>query len=149
MNNRSTPHTDRAAALAHIAALLERQRGAFSRYVLILEKQETAISSEDAEALRLYGELAAHEMERICSIEKVIQAFEKPHQAAATLDSLRRELGELRLRAQKQNAKNQTLLRAHMQTLKARISSFYNPYRHTQSVYAAHGGSGNIIHVQA
>ena len=150
---------ERVAILRRFRTLLEQQRTKFQQYLSVLEMQESKISAEDADALIAHSELEAQIVEGIGSLQKVIAPMQKLYQTtnAATYNpaeavpvvELQNDLAKLQSQVLKQNEKNCELLRSHITEIKKQIVAFKNPYRNHNSIYAEHGVSGSIVHIDA
>src|SRR5574344_1118891 len=150
---------ERVAILKRFRTLLEQQRIKFQEYLAVLELQEGKISSEDADALIAHSELEAQIVAGIGSLQKVIVPMQKLYQAtnaasynpqeAVPVNELQNDLANLQTQVLQQNEKNRALLRSHITEIKKQIVEFKNPYRNRQSIYAEHGVSGSIVHIDA
>jgi len=150
---------ERVAILRRLRTLLEQQRTKFQEYLSVLEMQESKISEEDADALIAHSELEAQIVRGIGSLQKVIVPMQKLYQStnaasynpqeAVPVAEIQNDLTRLQTQVLMQNEKNRELLRTHITQIKRQIIEFKNPYKGRQSIYAEHGVSGSIIHIDA
>ncbi|MCQ2572500.1 MAG: flagellar biosynthesis protein FlgN [Treponema sp.] len=147
---------ERVAILRHFRKLLEQQRAKFQEYLNVLEKQESSITSENADALIAHTEIEQEVVKSISNLQKVIVPMQKMYIAAnpesdKEIVDIQNELSTLQTKVLEQNEKNRELLKCHITELRTRISSLQNanPYRNAASVYASSAkNSGHLITVE-
>ena len=123
---------ERVAILKRFRHLLEQQRNKFKEYLVVLEKQEEGIKSEDDTVIVAQAELEQQIVSNITNLQKVIVPIENMYKEkgitlSAEIPQIQKELTELQEAVLTQNEKNQSLLKEHMVELKSRISNFSNP----------------------
>lgn len=147
----------RVLILKRFRQLLEQQRQKFQEYLLVLEKQQDSIESEDTEAILSHAELEQQVVCGISNLQKVIMPMNEMYNASVrgtdskaekSVEDLQYELNSLQNRVLEQNQKNRTLLREHMNVIRTQIENFKNPYRNNRSVYATKVAEGNLIAVE-
>ena len=148
---------ERVAILKRFRHLLEQQRNKFKEYLVVLEKQEEGIKSEDDTVIVAQSELEQQIVSNITNLQKVIVPIEKMYKEkgitlTAEIPQLQNELTELQEAVLTQNEKNRTLLKEHMEELKSRISNFsnprLNPYAKNTSIYSQKVPTPSIIDVE-
>ena len=144
---------ERIAVLRRYRSLLEAQREKFREYLLVLEKQESKITSDDGEALAAHAQLESQIVANIAGLQKVILPIQRMYEKAGVsgAETMRAELADLQQRVLAQNEKNRSLLAAHMSRLRTQITdmSLKNPYRGRRSIYAEKNVSGSMLAVEA
>ena len=149
---------ERVALLRKFRSLLEQQRNKFREYLTVLEKQENSITSENPETLIAHTELEQQVVKNIASLQKVIIPMQKMYKAAvpmthtteeASINEIQNELNTLQDKVLKQNQINRDLLRSHIETIRAQIQNFKNPYRNIKSVYAQPQHIASLVEVEA
>jgi hypothetical protein len=147
---------ERVALLRRFRSLLEEQRGKFREYLIVLEKQQDSITSENPESLLAHTELEQQVVKNIANLQKVIVPMAKMYKANAgnsaaedaDIIKIQNELSDLQDKVLKQNAINRDLLRVHIEQLKSQINNFKNPYKTTRNVYAAAQPVATMVHVE-
>ena len=149
---------ERVALLRKFRSLLEQQSNKFREYLTVLEKQENSITSENPETLIAHTELEQQVVKNIASLQKVIIPMQKMYKAAvpmahtaeeASINEIQNELNTLQDKVLKQNQINRDLLRSHIETIRAQIQNFKNPYRNIKSVYAQPQHVASLVEVEA
>ena len=148
---------ERVAILKRFRHLLEQQRNKFKEYLVVLEKQEEGIKSENDTVIVAQSELEQQIVSNITNLQKVIVPIEKMYKEkgitlTAEIPQIQKELTELQEAVLTQNEKNRTLLKEHMEELKSRISNFsnprMNPYAKNTSIYSQKVPTPSIIDVE-
>ena len=148
---------ERVAILKRFRHLLEQQRNKFKEYLVVLEKQEQGIKSEDDTVIVAQAELEQQIVSNITNLQKVIVPIEKLYKEkgitlTAEIPEIQKELSNLQQAVLTQNEKNQSLLKEHMIELKNRISNFsnprFNPYAKNTSIYSQKTSTPSIIDVE-
>ena len=148
---------ERVAILKRFRHLLEQQRNKFKEYLVVLEKQEEGIKSEDDTVIVAQAELEQQIVSNITNLQKVIVPIENMYKEkgitlSAEIPQIQKELTELQEAVLTQNEKNQSLLKEHMVELKSRISNFsnpkFNPYAKNTSIYSQKTSTPSIIDVE-
>ena len=148
---------ERVAILKRFRHLLEQQRNKFKEYLVVLEKQEEGIKSEDDTVIVAQAELERQIVSNISNLQKVIVPIEKMYKEkgitlTAEIPQIQKELTELQEAVLTQNEKNQSLLKEHMEELKSSISNFsnpkFNPYAKNTSIYSQKTSTPSIIDVE-
>lgn len=150
---------ERVALLRKFRSLLQQQREKFREYLVVLEKQENSIETENPDALLAHTELEQQVVSNIMSLQKVIvpmadlykarNGSAKPEQS---ITELQNDLTELQNKVLAQNAKNRDLLRVHISQIRTKIDSLHNPYKNAHSVYAekdTENAIGSMVAVSA
>jgi flagellar biosynthesis/type III secretory pathway chaperone len=133
---------ERKAILKRFRQLLEEQRRKFRDYLIVLEKQESMITSENVDAIVRHTEIEQSIVSELYTIQKVIDPLERMYLAAhpettdAEIPRLKTDLEHLKKEVLVQNERNRELLKSHMQILRQKVVSIHNPYAKRQSVYA-------------
>ena len=148
---------ERVAILKRFRHLLEQQRNKFKEYLVVLEKQEEGIKSEDDTVIVAQAELERQIVSNISNLQKVIVPIETMYKEkgitlTAEIPQIQKELTELQEAVLTQNEKNQSLLKEHMEELKSSISNFsnpkFNPYAKNTSIYSQKTSTPSIIDVE-
>lgn len=148
---------ERVAILKRFRHLLEQQRNKFKEYLVVLEKQEEGIKSEDDTVIVAQAELERQIVSNISNLQKVIVPIETMYKEkgitlSAEIPQIQKELTELQEAVLTQNEKNQSLLKEHMEELKSSISNFsnpkFNPYAKNTSIYSQKTSTPSIIDVE-
>ena len=148
---------ERVAILKRFRHLLEQQRKKYKEYLVVLEKQQEGIKSEDDTVIVAQAELEQQIVSNITNLQKVIVPIEKMYKEkgitlTAEIPQIQKELTELQEAVLTQNEKNRTLLKEHMEELKSRISNFsnprMNPYAKNTSIYSQKVSTPSIIDVE-
>lgn len=150
---------ERVAILKRFRSLLEKQRAKFQEYLNVLEKQESKIAAQDADAIIAHTELEANIIENIGSLQKVIAPMEKLYQTskaasynlkdAIPVQNLKEDLAKLQSQVLIQNEKNRNLLKLHIVEIKQQINEMKNPYFGKRSIYASDANLGSVIQINA
>ena len=156
-NLRQDEINERVAILKRFRHLLEQQRNKFKEYLVVLEKQEEGIKSEDDTVIVAQAELERQIVSNISNLQKVIVPIETMYKEkgitlTAEIPQIQKELTELQEAVLTQNEKNQSLLKEHMEELKSSISNFsnpkFNPYAKNTSIYSQKTSTPSIIDVE-
>ena len=148
---------ERVAILKRFRHLLEQQRNKFKEYLVVLEKQEEGIKSEDDTVIVAQAELERQIVSNISNLQKVIVPIETMYKEkgitlTAEIPQIQKELTELQEAVLTQNEKNQSLLKEHMEELKSSISNFsnpkFNPYAKNTSIDSQKTSTPSIIDVE-
>ncbi|MCI1209181.1 MAG: flagellar protein FlgN [Treponema sp.] len=150
---------ERIAILRKFRHLLEQQRDKFREYLTVLEKQQSSIVSEDAEALVAHTELEQQVVKNILQLQKVIVPMDTIYHtvngnaAAVTDDSkavpaLQADLEDLEKQVLEQNRKNRALLRSHITEIRDQLTALKNPYRFKRSIYAEKKAVGSLVEIE-
>jgi hypothetical protein len=143
----------RIAILKKFRQLLEQQRQKFREYLVVLEKQEQTISSENIDAMVTHTEIEQSIITEIYTIQKVIDPLEAMYrdihhaEPDAEIPRLKADLGHLQKEVVQQNEKNRELLKTHMQVLRQKVISIHNPYANRSSIYASDAHTASIIDI--
>ena len=149
---------ERVALLKKFRGLLEQQRNKFREYLTVLEKQQNSITSENAETLIAHTELEQQVVKNITNLQKVIIPMSKIYNASVpmahtneddSISKIQNELNDLQDRVLKQNQINRDLLRSHIESIRAQIQNFKNPYKNVRSVYAQPQRVATLVEVEA
>ena len=149
---------ERVALLRRFRSLLEQQRNKFQEYLTVLEKQNDSITSQNAESLLAHTELEQQVVRNIANLQKVIVPMQKMYKAAVpmahtdeelSIKKIQNELNDLQNKVLKQNQINRDLLRVHIETIRAQIQNFKNPYKNVRSVYAQPQHVASLVEVEA
>lgn len=146
---------ERVALLKKFRSLLQQQRDKFREYLDVLERQESSIEMENADALFAHTELEKQVVSNIVSLQKVIVPMADLYNARsgqgqdASVVSLQNDLASLQDKVLAQNKKNRDLLKCHMDSIRTQIASFRNPYKSRRSVYAEKNSTGAMVAVEA
>ena len=149
---------ERVALLRKFRRLLEQQRNKFREYLNVLEKQENSITSENAETLIAHTELEQQVVKNIANLQKVIIPMAKMYKASVpmahtdeelSINKIQNELNDLQSKVLKQNEINRDLLRGHIESIRAQIQNFKNPYKNARSVYAQPQRVATLVEVEA
>ena len=149
---------ERVALLRRFRSLLEQQRNKFQEYLTVLEKQNDSITSQNAESLLAHTELEQQVVRNIANLQKVIVPMQKMYKAAVpmahtdeelSINTIQNELNDLQNKVLKQNQINRDLLRVHIETIRAQIQNFKNPYKNVRSVYAQPQHVASLVEVEA
>lgn len=151
---------ERIAILRRFRKLIEEQRNKFREYLLVLEKQQGTIETDNTEALIAHTELEQQIVAHIGSLQRVIVPMQRLYQAVSIgpgfaaddtdqITKIQAELSTLQNSVLEQNEKNRKLLQTHIDQIKTQMYSVRaaNPYRGKQSVYAEPSVRGNIIQI--
>jgi len=143
---------ERIAILKRFRVLLEQQRQKFRDYLVVLEKQEEMIHTDNVDAMVSHAELEQSIVAEIYTIQKVIDPLEDmyhtvhPEIPDNEIPKLKTDLDELRKEVLVQNEKNRDLLKNHMQVLRQKVSSINSPYTR-RSIYASDSQTASIIDI--
>jgi hypothetical protein len=149
---------ERVALLRRFRSLLEQQRNKFQEYLTVLEKQNDSITSQNAESLLAHTELEQQVVRNIANLQKVIVPMQKMYKSAVpmahtdeelSINKIQNELNDLQNKVLKQNQINRDLLRVHIETIRAQIQNFKNPYKNVRSVYAQPQHVASLVEVEA
>ncbi len=148
---------ERVAILKRFRHLLEEQRNKFKEYLVVLEKQEKGIKSEDDTVIVAQAELEQQIVSNISNLQKVIVPMENLYKEkgitlTAEIPQIQKELTELQEAVLTQNEKNRTLLKEHITQIRNKISNFanprHNPYAKNTSIYSQKTSQPSIIDVE-
>lgn len=149
---------ERVALLRKFRSLLEQQRNKFREYLYVLEKQQDSITAQNTENLIAHTELEQQVVKNIANLQKVIIPMQKMYKAAVpvahtaeetSINQIQDELNSLQDKVLKQNQINRDLLRSHIETIRAQIQNFKNPYKNIRSVYAQPQRVASLVEVEA
>ena len=149
---------ERVALLRKFRGLLEQQRNKFREYLNVLEKQQNSITSENAETLIAHTELEQQVVKNIANLQKVIIPMSKMYKASVpmahtdeetSINMIQNELNDLQSKVLKQNEINRDLLRGHIESIRAQIQNFKNPYKNVKSIYAQPQRVATLVEVEA
>ena len=149
---------ERVALLKKFRGLLEQQRNKFREYLNVLEKQQNSITSENPESLIAHTELEQQVVKNIANLQKVIIPMSKMYKASVpmahtdeemSINKIQNELNDLQDKVLKQNQINRDLLRSHIESIRAQIQNFKNPYKNARSVYAQPQRVATLVEVEA
>jgi hypothetical protein len=144
---------ERVAILKRFKLLLEQQRQKFRDYLVVLEKQEEMIHSDNVDAMVSHAEIEQSIVSEIYTIQKVIDPLEdmyrtvNPGLADSEIPKLKTDLNQLRKEVLVQNEKNRELLKTHMQALRQKVTTIQNPYARRSNVYASEAHTASIIDI--
>ncbi|MCQ2610995.1 MAG: flagellar biosynthesis protein FlgN [Treponema sp.] len=145
---------ERIALIKKFKSLLQQQRQKFQEYLTVLEKQETSIEKENANALLAHTELEQQVVANIMNLQKVIvpmselYASKTENLADENITNIQKELDDLQTKVLAQNEKNRILLKSHITQIRAQIQSLQNPYKTNRSVYAQKQNVGSMVAVE-
>ncbi len=153
---------ERVAILKRFRTLLEQQRNKFKEYLHVLECQQDKIELEDGDALFAHAELEQQIVANISSLQKVIEPMQSMYNAVASgpevslidkksVQQMQSELSDLQQKVLAQNAKNQDLLKIHLEQVKQQLASIHkaNPYVGKRSVYAKESSVKSTFAIEA
>ncbi len=154
---------ERVAILKRFKELLQQQRNKFQEYLNVLEKQHTKIQMDDTDAVMAHAELETQIVANLSSLQKVIAPMQDMYNAVVagpgipdteenSVLKMQKSLAELQHKVLRQNEKNRSLLKLHMEQIKGQLSTMQamNPYRGKSSVYAdTNGVTGSSILINA
>ena len=149
---------ERVALLRKFRGLLEQQRNKFREYLNVLEKQQNSITSENAETLIAHTELEQQVVKNIANLQKVIIPMSKMYKVSVpmahtdeetSINMIQNELNDLQSKVLKQNEINRDLLRGHIESIRAQIQNFKNPYKNVKSIYAQPQRVATLVEVEA
>lgn len=153
---------ERVAILKRFRTLLEQQRNKFQEYLHVLECQQGKIELEDGDALFAHAELEQQIVANISNLQKVIEPMQTMYNAVASgpevspmdkksVRKMQTELSELQQKVLAQNAKNQDLLKIHLEQVKQQLASIRkaNPYVGKRSVYAKESSVKSTFAIEA
>ncbi len=123
-----------ATILKRLREMLQRQRGKLASYLTILEGEEEAIHSGDADRLASYVELEQSVVAEIGVLRKVIDPLDDIYQAAFSatsseghsddgLSQLKTTLERMGAEVLERNARNRALLREKVDELRLEIAT--------------------------
>lgn len=144
---------ERVAILKRFRELLEEQRQKFREYLVVLEKQEEMIASENIDAIVRHTEIEQAIVSELYTIQKVIDPMEELYKTAhpgipdAEIPKLKTDLEHLRHEVLSQNEKNRDLLKSHMVQLRQKVVSIQNPYAKRSSVYSSDSQTASLIDI--
>jgi len=144
---------ERVAILKRFRELLEQQRLKFREYLVVLEKQEEMIASENVDAIVHHTEIEQSIVSELYTIQKVIDPMEEMYKTAhpdlpdAEIPKLKTDLDQLRKEVLVQNEKNRELLKSHMVVLRQKVVSLQNPYAKRNSIYASDAQTASLIDI--
>ena len=150
---------ERVAILKRFRTLLEEQRNKFREYLLVLEKQENKISEEDGDAVVAHADLETNILKNIAGLQKVILPMQAMYNTVvnqvsaeenASVLKVQKDLAAIQQKVLAQNEKNQALLRAHINQIRAQLTALTenNPYRGRRSIYADKITTGNRVAIE-
>ena len=134
---------ERIAILKRFRELLKEKRRKFRDYLVVLEKQEEMIASDNIDAIVQHTELEQSIVSELYTIQKVIDPLEEMYKTAHPdmpdneIPKLQTDLEQLKKDVLVQNEKNRELLKTHMQILRQQVVSLKNPYAKKRSIYAS------------
>ncbi len=139
---------ERVALLKRFRQMLEIQRNKFREYLTVLEKQETAISDGNVDALEAQAVMEQQIVREILSVQKVVAPLDDMYQKAyprrkEEITQLQSSLENLREQVLERNRLNRELLGRQRDELKTRIAALRIP-KGTKSIYAKDKGPGMI-----
>lgn len=144
---------ERVAILKRFRELLEEQRRKFREYLVVLEKQEEMIATENIDAIVRHTEIEQSIVAELFTIQKVIDPMEELYKTAhpgitdTEIPKLKTDLDQLRHEVLVQNEKNRELLKSHMVLLRQKVVSLQNPYAKRTSVYASDSQTASLIDI--
>jgi hypothetical protein len=133
----------RVSILRRFRELLLQQREKFRNYLLVLEKEEEAITGGEIEKLESHVEMEKQIVKEIYAFQKVIDPLELMYSQAYPVDEreiprLKASLDELKTTVLKHNEKNRELLHEQLKLLRQEIQSLRLP-NNNKSLYAGAG----------
>jgi hypothetical protein len=107
--------------------MLQRQKGKFQSYLLLLEKEEESIGSGDAEKLLAQVEMEQSIISEVLALRKAIAPLEDLYQAAypekeTTIPCLKSSLAKMGESIIARNARNRALLKEKMEDLRNEVA---------------------------
>jgi len=148
---------ERIAILKRFRELLEQQRTKFREYLTVLEKQQNSIVEEDAASLLSHTELEQQVVANIVSLQKVIVPVDSMYKtirkaSSVSVDSsiavLQDDLSDLQKKVLVQNARNRSLLKAHITQIRSQLNALRNPYAGKTSIYAEKKAVGSLVEIE-
>jgi hypothetical protein len=150
---------ERIAILKRFRTLLEQQRSKFREYLVVLEKQQNSITTEDAAALFSHTELGQQVVANIAELQKVIVPANFMYKTISgnsstpllndtSIQNLQDDLSDLQAKILTQNEKNRNLLKIHISQIKTQLNALKNPYAGKCSVYAEKAGMGKLVEIE-
>ena len=150
---------ERIAVLKRFRTLLEQQRNKFREYLHVLECQQNKIEEEDGDALVAHAELEQQIVSNISNLQKVIEPMQSMYNAVShgtelgaedkiSVKKMQAELADLQKKVLAQNARNQDLLKEHIESVKKQLAEIHNanPYFGKRSVYSTTAAvTGNFV----
>ncbi|MCQ2579673.1 MAG: flagellar biosynthesis protein FlgN [Treponemataceae bacterium] len=153
LNITQTEIDERVEILKRLRHLLEEQRAKFQDYLLILEKQEVSIRTDNVNAISEQAELEEQIVANINNLQRVIKPMEDlyrsvyPH-GETEIPQMKTDLYKLQTQVLAQNERNRNLLKNNIVHIRNQIAKFKNPYANRKSIYAAEMRTANYIDVQ-
>lgn len=145
---------ERVAILRRFREMLQCQRGKFSAYLEILDKQKGDIEKEDVDSLVKHVELEQSIVAEIFTFQRVIDPLDAMYKAAypdgkapSDIGGLKRELEDMRTSMLRKNEENRVLLRQRMGMLRQEISGIRKPFLRANSVYGQ-AGEASLIDIK-
>lgn len=153
---------ERVAVLKRFRSLLEQQRNKFREYLHVLECQQDKIELEDGDALFAHAELEQQIVANISNLQKVIEPMQSMYNAVSSgpgvsavdrsgVQKMQAELFDLQKKVLAQNAKNQDMLKVHLEQVKQQLAAIRraNPYAGKRSVYAKESSVTSTFAIEA
>lgn len=153
LNITQTEIDERVEILKRLRHLLEEQRAKFQDYLLILEKQEVSIRTDNVNAISEQAELEEQIVSNINNLQRVIKPMEDlyrsvyPH-GETEIPQMKTDLYKLQTQVLAQNEHNRNLLKNNIVHIRNQIAKFKNPYANRKSIYATEMRTANYIDVQ-
>ena len=124
------------AILEQLKRYLSTLKDKFELYLKVLEEQRNDVASDDIEKLARHAEIERSIMKEIGAIQKVVDPLEELYHEACpngdhSVESLREDLDELRLKTALKIESNQELLAKELEVVK---KSLENAKRNRRSV---------------
>lgn len=138
--------SESVAVARRLRALLVQERDKLREYLNVLETEEKAIASENAEAIRAHTAIGEHIVQSIAAIQKVAKPLYKvlpPEKRIAVS-----QITELQSKVAMQNRRNCELLRARLGKVQTDLTAVQShPYR--RASYAKTPAMGTLVEIEA
>ncbi|NLK45826.1 MAG: flagellar biosynthesis protein FlgN [Treponema sp.] len=153
LNLTQTEIDERVAILKRLRHLLKQQRTKFQEYLLVLEKQEVSIKSDDVNVIYAQAEIEEQIVSNINNLQRVIKPMEDLYrsvypQGEAEIPQLKTDLYKLQTQVLAQNERNRNLLKNNIVHIRSQIAKLKNPYANRKSIYAVEKHIANYVDIQ-
>lgn len=150
------------AIVKRIKELLILEKAKFESYLILLEKEDEALSKQKIDLVTLdeYTKLGNEIVASVANLQKVAIPFFKLYESfyfsenhvgstssRAMIALLQNDLYMLKTRVLEQNRKNREKLQRKLQVAGAQIDGFKNPYNGVSSVYSKKQAEAQFIEV--
>ncbi|MFW6362541.1 MAG: hypothetical protein ACOC0D_01740 [Spirochaeta sp.] len=145
--------TQREAILRRLRHMLEQQRERFQEYLVVLDRQQTAINQDSVDFLAQQVEMETAVLEQIIQTQKTIVPLEQMYQELsresvfpADISELQKNLTDMRIRISSHNEGNRARLSERIEQMRMKASQLRVPNRHASPYAAISGGQMVDIH---